>query len=188
MPGGIAGERRIVEDSLRRFAAVEKNPAIHVVQLAVHGDLVFRVLHFHAVGHAHHIGHAGRETPGVRIEFIRSSHARLPNDFPFGQVLRRQLRRVFRPARTSIEHQYRSRRRQGPAAIPRGRWRYRGRLSPRCAAASRLAKRVDRRVHTGEVRRGRPLRAQRCHRYEQQAQERRRKHSNGLRHDVSPHL
>src|SRR5688572_20447333 len=38
MPGGIAGERRIVEDSLRRLAAVEINPAIHVVQLAVHGD------------------------------------------------------------------------------------------------------------------------------------------------------
>ena len=73
MPGGIAGERRIVEDSLRRLSAVQKNPAIHVVQLAVHGDLVFRVLNFHAVGHRHHVGHAGRDTPGRwdRIQPIR---------------------------------------------------------------------------------------------------------------------
>ena len=61
MPGGIAGKRQVVEDFLRRLAAVEKDPAIHVVQLTIHRDFVFRVLHFHAVGHRHHIGHAGRE-------------------------------------------------------------------------------------------------------------------------------
>src|SRR5688572_32419700 len=49
MPGGIAGEGRVVEDFLRRLSAVQKNPAIHVVQLTVDGDLVFRVLNFHAV-------------------------------------------------------------------------------------------------------------------------------------------
>ena len=163
MPGGIAGERRIVEHFLRRLAAVQKNPAIHVVQLAVDGDLVFRVLDFHAVGHRtscwacrpeRHLTLGSNSGDPAMRDFRMTSHLARYSGVSFGASVW--------PALTSVEHQHRSRRRHGPASLPRRRRHGAG--GARCGASACIAKRIERGVHTGEVRRGLLLRAKRCRR------------------------